>query len=138
MFNFAWLLQQQQQQEQQQQEQEQDHNQIPDIDADFVREDQYTSFTSHTNCSAGFKPYMLKKIINKNIHESMTGFGSSQIYASFGLDTGVLKKINQAIYLEKNELAANIIQRWYNDAMFRPGGHGFEKAKSSFESKLDD
>ena len=114
--------------------QQEPSNQKLDIDVDFVREDQYLSLTPHTNCSAGFKPYMIKKIINKNIPESMTGFGSLPVYNSFGLDPGVLKKINRAIYLEKNELAANIIQRWYNDAMFRPNGSGFETAKSRFES----
>ena len=64
--------------------QQEPSNQKLDIDVDFVREDQYSSITPHTNCSAGFKPYMIKKIINKNIPESMTGFGSLPVYNSFG------------------------------------------------------
>ena len=110
------------------------NNQIPDTDVEFVRSEQYASLTEqHANGSIGFKPYMIKKIIDKHIHEGMTGFGSRRVYSSFGLDTGVLKKIHRAVYLKKCELAVNIIQIWFTDMMFRPGGSGLETAKMSFE-----
>lgn len=108
------------------------------VSARFVKADQYSRLTlAHANCSVGFKPYMIKKIIEKCIPDQMTGFGSLRGYATWGLDGGILKKINQAIDLKKKELAVKIIQRWYNDMMFKPGGSGFVMARNSFDSNIE-
>ena len=81
--------------------------------------------------------------LKNRVPEAHTDYIISVISEEFGVVAIVLLltlflffiyTVFKKIYLEKNELAANIIQRWYNDAMFRPNGSGFETAKSRFES----
>ena len=100
--------------------------------ADYVRCDQYRIYREYSNSSIGFKPYMIMKILTDNIPDTMTDFGSYRGYATFGLEPRLIKKIKSMILVKKKFLAAEIIHNWYDEIRFRPGGSGYQKAKTEF------
>jgi len=99
-------------------------------DLDYVRKDNYTKNKKYINMAIGFKPYMIMQIIEKHINRR--NFGSSRCYELFGIDVNIEKKINNDIQLKKHILCQKIIQKWYFENKYRPGGIGYKKAEEHF------